>query len=61
METEALVQIRHEHFEDGTNQTTITGGDQADAIFSLIMMFVPEDIYELETVGVEPEQDFEAA
>lgn len=58
---EDKVQIRHEHFEDGTNQTTISGGEQADAIFALIMMFVPEDIYELETVGVEDEQDFEAA
>lgn len=55
------VQIRHEHFEDGTNETVITGGDKADAIFALILALVPEDVYELETAGVEDEQDFEAA
>lgn len=58
---EDKVQIRHEHFEDGTNETTIRGGDQADAIFALIMMLVPEGVYELETVGVEDEPDYEAA
>lgn len=57
----AEIAIRHEHFEDGTNETVIRGGDKADALFALILAFIPEDSYELETVGVEDEQDFEAA
>jgi hypothetical protein len=56
------VKIRHEHFEDGTNQTTITGGEEADFIFAFMMTLISEDAYELETVGVEGgEQDIEAA
>lgn len=56
------VKIRHEHFEDGTNQTTITGGEEADFIFAFLMAMVDPDVYDLETVGVESgEQGFEAA
>lgn len=59
---EEKVKIVHEHFEDGSNTTEISGGDQADAIFALLMALLPEDIYELTTVGVDSgEQDFSAA
>lgn len=56
-----LIKIRHEHFEDGTNQTTITGEFEADNLYALILMLLPEDLYDLETVGVEDEQDIGAA
>jgi len=55
------VKIRHEHFADGTNQTTITGAEEADFIFGLMMTLLDADIYELETVGVEDGADYEAA
>lgn len=57
---DAPIKIRHEHFEDGSNQTTITGEYEADNLFALILMLLPEDMYELETIGVD-EQDIAAA